>query len=436
LLAVLADAARARGAVEYTTDLEAVGLGQGGAFVAAPSTGAAVWYNPAGLAAQRGLRLEVEGGIILSPLRYDLAPAPGADPTPAVENTDTLLPAGLAGASYDFGTADFTAGLFAYVPSSSSYDYDPNGPQRFQGVGGRYVLAFFHGAVAYRAWGQLSIGASFGPTYFHAHQTNVISAAPADADPRDELWSVVVETEVHAAPFLTANLGVSWTPAPGWAIGASVMPPFDIDCSGTIHFTPSPLLAALAHVTGDGVHVHLQFPLIARAGVRFWPLPALAIELAGVYEGWSRFKSIDLEPDVTVSAPSLGVTDMKLPLISLPKGYRDVASARLGAEYVADARLTLRAGAYYESAGSPTSLFDITAPESGKVGLAAGATVHLGAGFDLDAALAHTFFPDVTVSDSALRIRNVLVPENTAAVGDGTYHMSLSFFHLGLRYQR
>jgi long-subunit fatty acid transport protein len=429
-------AARARAAVLYTTDLEAAALGQGGAFIAAPSTGAAVWYNPAGLAAQRGLRLELEGGIIVSPLSYDLPRAPGAGPTPPVENTDLVLPAGLAGASYDFGASDFTAGLFAYVPSSSTYDYDPDGPQRFQGVGGRYVLAFFHGAVAYRSWSTLSVGASFGPTYFHAHQTNVVSAAPAGSDPHDDFWSVTVQTEVHSPLFLTANLGVSWTPAPEWAIGASVMPPFDIDCSGTIQLTPSPILAALAHVTGDGVRVHLQFPLIARAGVRWWPRPALAVELAGVYEGWSRFKSIDLDPDVTVSAPGLGVIDMKLPPISLPKGYRDVVSVRLGAEVAAHPRLTLRAGAYYESPGSPTSLLDITAPESVKVGVTAGATIHLGAGFDLDAALAHTFFPDVTVSDSALRIRNVLVPENTAVVGDGTYHMSLSFLHLGLRYQR
>src|SRR5262249_57856430 len=122
--------------------------------------------------------------------------------------------------------------------------------------------------------------------------------------------------------------------------------------------------------------------------------------------------------------------NLQLPPISLPKGYRDVGSVRLGAEYDLGARVTVRAGAYYESAGSPTSLFDITAPETDKLGITGGATLHVGAGLDVDLALAPTFFPDVTVSDSTLRIRNVLLPDNTAVVGDGTYHMSLSFFHL------
>jgi long-chain fatty acid transport protein len=432
LLAVLGST-RAGAGVLYTTDLEAAALGQGGAFIAAPTTGSAVWYNPAGLAGQRGLHLELEGGVIISPLRYDLAPTAGAPAAP-IENTGLLLPAGLAGISTDLGTSDLTAGLFAYVPSSSTYDYDPDGPQRFQGVGGHYVLAFFHGALAYRL-GPLALGLAIGPSYFRARQDNVVSAAPGSFDPRGDLFSVGVHTEVTSPLFLTANLGVSYAPTPEWAVGASVMPPFDVDSSGTIQLTPSVIVANAADIRGDAVRVHLPFPLIARVGVRHRPRPGLAVELAGVYEGWSRFKSIDLNADVTVSAPAIGVPEMQVPPISLPKGYRDVFSVRLGVEAAAFERVTLRGGAYYESAGSPTSLFDITAPETDKLGVTVGASVRIGP-IDVDAALAHTFFSDVTVADSALRVRNVLRPENTLAVGNGTYRMSLSFFHLGIRYQR
>jgi long-chain fatty acid transport protein len=427
-LALVLGGAEAGAAVLYTTDLEAVGLGQGGAFVAAPTTGAAVWYNPAAFAAQRGLRLELEGGLIFSPLHYDPDPA-----APPVDNQDGIQPAGLAGVSWDFGRSDLTAGFFAYVPSSDTYHFDPEGTQRFQGVGGHYVLAFFHAVVAYRIAGVLSVGAALGPTYFHARQENVVSAAPSGLDPSSDLWSIGVTTEVSSPLFFTANLGLSYTPTEKWSFGASLMPPFDIDSSGTMTLAPSRGLAVIARIAGDGVKVHLRFPLIARAGVRFAPRPDLAFEVAGVYEGWSRFGSIDLQPDITVSAPALGIDAMKVPPISLPKGYRDVVSVRLGGEWSVLAALTLRAGAYYESSGSPTALFDITAPETDKLGLTLGATVRLGRSLFVDAALAHTFFSAATVSDSTIKIRNVLAPDNTAIVGNGRYDMSLTFAHLGLR---
>jgi hypothetical protein len=134
-LVVATHVSAASAGVLYTTDLDAVGLGQAGAYVAAPETAAAVWYNPSGLAAQRGLRVALEGGLIRSPLSGQLAPSMAGAAPVSFDNQHPLLPAGLAGVSWDFGLRDLTAGLFAYVPSSSTYKYDPQGPQRFQGVG-------------------------------------------------------------------------------------------------------------------------------------------------------------------------------------------------------------------------------------------------------------------------------------------------------------
>jgi long-chain fatty acid transport protein len=417
----------------YTVDVEAVALGQGGAFVAAPYTGAAVWYNPAGLATQRGFRAEVEGGFIFSPLQYTPAVMPGDDPQPTVTNLKTSLPTGLAGVSWDFGTKIFAAGLFAYVPSSNHYEYDPEGPQKFSGIGGSYVMAFFHAAAALRVTDTLSLGAALGPTYFHARQENAISAAPANLAPDADLWRVLVDTDVNAPLFLTTNFGVSWRPASSWAIGASVMPPFDVHTSGTVDFTTSNLVHGLTTIQGNGIDVDLKMPAIVRFGVRHDVRKDLSVEVAAVYEGWSRFQSIRLVPNVTVSAPILNVNNMAIPPIDLIKEYRDVMSLRLGAEYEARSWLSVRTGAYYETSGSPPTWFDITAPEADKVGLTVGASVRLGRALSIDAAYAHTFFANVTVDHPSQQIRNVLVPSNTQYVGAGTYQMSMDFVHAGLR---
>ena len=53
----------------------------------------------------------------------------------------------------------------------------------------------------------------------------------------------------------------------------------------------------------------------------------------------------------------------------------------------------------------------------------------------LDAALARTFFRDVTVTDSRLQIVNVLATDNTATVGNGTNRTSLDFAQLAARFQ-
>jgi long-chain fatty acid transport protein len=428
-MSLLVTARSARAGVEYTTDLEAVALGQGGAFVAAPDTLAAAWYNPAGLARLRGVHVEVEGGLVESPLSVDLSNGRGA--ATHVENLNGRLPTGFLGASYDFGVRDLTLGVFAYVPSSSHYEFDPLGPQRFQAVGGSYRLAFFHAGVAYRFFDRLSLGAALGPTYFSATQQNTISAAPA-GDPRDPAWAVPVNLSVRSPLFLSMNLGASFQVAPSLAVGASVMPPFNIAASGTASFSLPPSIAKLATVEGDRLDAFLRFPLIARAGVRFAPLPALAVELAGVYEGWSRLKSFELTPHISVAAPALGLPKQDLPAISLIKNYRDVFSVRLGGEWRVREWLTARAGAFFETPGSSTQYFDLTAPEANKIGAALGASIRVGSAF-IDLAYAHTFIPEVTIADSRNQVRNVLVPDNTVAVGNGVYRFSFDFFHVGLR---
>jgi long-subunit fatty acid transport protein len=421
--------ARVDAGVLYTIDLGAQGLGQGGAFIAAPDDGSAAWYNPAALATQRGLRLDLDAGLSYSRLSFDQAAAGGE-----IDSRDGFLPVALLGASYHLARHRLTVGGFVYVPSSSSFLFDPKGQQNFQGIGGHYQLVFAHAAIAYRVTDQIAVGATVGASYFHATQYNSISIAKAPNDPYDPFWAVLVTTDVSSSPFLTANFGVQYLPAPCWAIGVSFMPPFRISANGTLKLS-SPLVDAVGQVDGDRVAAQLDFPAIARAGVRWAIRDDLAVELAAVYEGWHRLSAIHLQPSITVAAPTLGIAPLAIPPIDVQKSYRDVVSVRAGGA-LRRGRWTLRAGAYVETAGSLPALIDITAPEATKIGTTIGATVALRRGLDLDVAFAHVFYSDVTVTNTQLQILNVVEPTNTGPIGDGTYHTAMDFLQLALRYTR
>jgi len=119
-------------------------------------------------------------------------------------------------------------------------------------------------------------------------------------------------------------------------------------------------------------------------------------------------------------------------VIELPKKQRDVFNLRLGGELRASERVVVRAGAWFETAGARPSVFDISTPESKKLGLAAGATFHFPR-IAVDVSYSHVFADGVTVTDSENTVLNVLVPENTRFVGNGAYDYAYDIFHLGLR---
>jgi long-chain fatty acid transport protein len=415
----------------YVADIEAVGLGQAGAFVAAPYTPAAIWYNPGALAHGEGLRLEIGGALIYTPLSYVRAPDAAMSSYPKVTNQDPFLPAGLVGAVYDFGIKDLAVALAAYTPTSSHYVFPEDGPQRFQSVGGSYRMLHVHAAVAYRLFGKVAIGVALGGSYFKATQTTLVSGA-LGGDPESATWTIPVDVTLTAPVTFTSNFGISAKPIPQLSIGASVMPPFDVHGSGTAEISLPSTLAALGKIEGDRINGLVRFPAVMRAGVRYTPIPRLSVELAVVREGWGRLSAIDIQPMITVTAPILGLNKSPLGTIALVKNYHDLYSVRLGVEGSPTRLLTLRGGAWFESSGATTGYFDISAPEADKFGVSLGASVNYRA-FALDVSYSHIFVPELTEQASKLHVVNVLDAQNTHALGNGTYDFSFDILQLALR---
>lgn len=418
----------ARAGVWFTPDLEVVALGQAGAFVAAPTTLSAAWYNPAGLAKQRGFQAQLEAGLIYSPLTYELPSGAQAN------NISPFLPAGLVGVSYDFTVPNLAIGVVAYVPQSSRYGYDPDGEQRFQSISGTNLIGHFHAMAAYRFFDRLSVGVACGPTYFSATQLSAVSAA-LFGDPTDPAWTVLVKTSVQAPVLFSGTVGLSAEVAPWMVIGASVTPGFDVKAKGTIDISLPSILTTVAEVDGSSVVAKFRLPTIVRGGVRVFPVPMLGIEATVVFENWSTVRAIRIEPDVAVEVPVLTKQSLKIGALTQTKPYRDLVSVRLGLELKPVSWLVLRAGGFVETSGSDPQAIDINAPEGFKIGVTTGVSFQLGRLFSIDAAYAHTFVPPVTVSDSRDTVQNVLVASNTKTIGNGVYRWSFDMAHLGVRFR-
>jgi long-chain fatty acid transport protein len=415
----------------YLTDLEAVGMGQAGAFVASPNTLSAFWYNPAALAGQGGLRMQLEGGLHLTNNRYQRAPNPDTGQEYLlVTNLSPLKPAFFGAVTYDFGVQDLAVGVAVYSPTSGNYQFPANGPQRYQAVGADSIALHMHVGVAYRIFSWLSLGVTFGNTYLQTEQKIALTASPGD--PEDRNFSVPFTTNVTDPFTITSNFGVRVEPIKQLAIGLSIMPPYDINATGTASVEIPEALASQVTLNGNKFGLNASFPMILRAGVRYRPLERLSVEGAFVWEQWSRNKAVDLIPDgITVNFP--GVADnLAIPTIVLPKQNRDAFSARLGIEGRPHDIVTLRGGIFYESGATKPQLYDLTAPDGHKVGIAAGVSIHLWK-FSIDAAYVHVFAPQLTVTDTETTTIQVLPTGTPGLVGNGNYNFSTDMFHLGIR---
>ena len=416
---------------DYVGDVDAIAIGQGGAYIASPDSVSAFWYNPAALAGQKGLRLQVEGGYAISNTSFARAPNPdGTDFLPVSANGAQV--AAFIGATYDFGIPDLAVGVAFWSPQSNHIVYPETGAQRYQSISAGNIVLHMHVAAAYRLFKMVSLGVTFGNTYFSTDQKLAVSAAPG-GDPESPAFLIPLDVKVEDPFTITSNFGVRLEPTHWLAIGASVSPTYQIGAEGTLGLSVPPALNGLT-TNGNKISLKLNIPTIVRAGIRVRPIPRLALEAAFVYEGWSSLKIITLTPQVSISYPPLNVNNAPVPQITLPRNFRDAYSVRLGGELKILPFLTGRLGFNVETSATTSRYYDISTPDGLKLMASGGVSVHVWK-FWIDAAYAHIFSSPVTITDSKVSLTNLApVPgAPTAIVGNGKAEFSYDLIHLGLR---
>ena len=347
-------------------DNGAQALGRGATMVAKADDGTAIYFNPGGLARQRGTRLYVGGNLYLHSFEFqragsfpddpnDAQTPWGGKPYPVVSNSAGPFPTPFLALSTDFASLDrltVAVGLFAppiignrtfplairNAPAASRYDY----------IQSRSTVVYPTAAAAYRITPWLDFGISAHLILAKFDQTTVsyadLGQCPnVEYQPCDSRGTLVATATSFAATF-----GALVRPTPNVAFGLSVRTPASIEAQGVL--TPeAPKIAPIMIAPGQAF-LSTKLPLVARAGVRYIAMDGdfelYDLELDGTYEGWSAAQG----DGPRIRIPSLG--QFKNIDTLVVHGYSNTFSLRVGGAYNLDAFdgiFTLRGGGYFDS---------------------------------------------------------------------------------------
>lgn len=420
--------ASAHAAGYFTGNRGAHASGRAGAFVAKADDLSAVMYNPAGLSRIGTTLIHVGNRFSYNQHTFTRAPTNDTliddfgNPVPVrfaqVENQQPWqLLDPMLGVATNFGLEGWGFALAAYAPPGvARYQYPLNGGQRYMMVE-REVMMINYAASAAWQWKDvfglgLSLQAIAVPkvryqlvvdaTVFRAAANPVSSTLDmlATVEGSDLFTpSAIVGGWVRPLPFL--EFGLSGQIIPADIVAASTLQIERVEGSGDVELLREGQPA-------NDVTLRLPLPLTARAGVRYIHLRGekelFDIELGAVYESWSRVDRFTMNSGGLMGVlPSVGV-DLDVGVIPVEKQWQDTITLQLGGDVeVIPDRLTLRAGAYYETAVARRSHAHVDFPVGAALGGALGLSVFLGQ-LELGVAYEYRHQPTVAVSEAEGRV--------------------------------
>lgn len=430
----------------YLTDRGTLPLSRAGAFVAGARGLDSLWYNPAGLA--KGGR-QIHGDLTLTFFDASFQRVDDVGKTrPTVELDSKLIPVPLVGYQDNFGLEDWDFGVGILAPNAQAYRWpsDVDGkpaPQRYSLIAtDKSLIVHLALGVAYSGIKGLSIGGTVHVVTGRFYTETVFSACdgfvcPAGT-PEDPEFDTPSTVDLNPFVALTGGLGGSYDF--GFAkLGASFLVPYSIEGDAKIEVgLPDHPAFDQARLEGDRVHMKVPFPAIVRAGVEIHPFDPLRVELAGVYEGWSRQDQIVVKPKDVWMRNVLGIGDYEVGTIRLQRDMKDVWSLRLGGEYTfAQHGLAARAGVAYENgAFGDRSLSPLTL-DSDKVTAGLGGGIAVFEGVTLDLTFGHVFIRNRNVKNSEITQPVAIRPEpgKPSHIANGRYLMEANFIGAGLTWR-
>lgn len=449
----------------YATDRGVRPLGRGGAFVAGADDLGAIWYNPAGLA-DAGTSILVDFSWVNQTAehsrRAQVADSGGTIRQvdfPQVKGEAPFLPIPTIAGSYNFGKKkEMTAAFGIYAPYTAvmkwpeTVDGQP-APSRYSLVSMEgSALAIIGGSFAYKPVEWFRVGAGLQLLAGNFASTKTFSASPPDrliGAPEDPAYDSFSKLDVGPIFAPSGNFGMIFAPGQHVRIGLSAQLPFWVNSAATIKVRlPTAAPFDRARQEGDGASVRFRLPPILRAGVELrgnlTPNANLRGEVAYVREFWSLHDTIDIRAediklyDITGFPSPFGVAP-----ISIPRGFQDSNSFRLGGELSlkagGDTWIHLRSGGSYETSAIPQEYVSTLTYDANKVILSLGGGVSVTRELRLDLVGAYSMMSSTTVDPAAAAIppTNPVKgnPADTVPINGGDYAARALVMGLGLNYK-
>ena len=336
--------------------------GRAGAFIAGVDDVAALWTNPAGLAALTGAHGLVDATFVAQPVTHERIDS-GGNSSPSVSNEAPGLPVPSLGFAAAVGER-IVIGGGVWAPYAALGRYAEDGPQRYASVDQSTSLIVTVGlGVAVRVTDRIRLGATIQDHVASLSTSIVLSGCPgqtvcAPEDPEFDSFNRIDQT-TYFSP--SGSVGAQIDLHRLATFGVAVQLPVGISGQGTLHSRlPSSGFFDGASVEGDRADVTLDLPLAVRAGLEVRP-GRWRIEAAATIERWSTQQQITIQPVGVriVNAPGVGTYEFGT--LVIPRNFKDTVAAHLGVEGqpLADRPLTVRAGYLFETGAAPDATLSV-----------------------------------------------------------------------------
>ena len=444
----------------------------------------AIYYNPAGIALKPGTRILLDVNMAFRWASYQRpesaintpgtnTPDDGIDANSGTAKLQNTLVSPFLGASSDFGTKIFSAGIAGYFPfggqavwgqnskyaNSSAYPGAHDGVQRWYTIDGKIRSMYLTGAVAFNI---PSIGLSIGATGSAIRsETDTIRARNTDGT--DDLVNSGGVKEGRS--WLKASgwqggfgLGVIWNWQQRLWIGASYTSQPNVVGGMTLKGTLTNVFAsAMAVPPPASAELTQTLPDIIRLGFRVRPSDKFELRLFADYTRWSVFdKQCVLDAEVVGRKCNFVGADTALskpgdfggdavdpdgsdgPLKSetngtiqhLPRFWKDAGGVRLGGSYWAIPQLETYAGLGFDSSAVRPETLDAALMDMNKMSFSIGARWQIVRQFAMALTLSDIHY--FKVNTKGKNVLNKFKPPTRQADSNGVYKQNILLANLYL----
>lgn len=410
------------GGYDEMPDQGAQALGRGATFTAKADDATALYWNVAGLARQRGTKLQLSlntyfnsqyfarSGAYPDDPKNPLTPW-GGKPFPVAKSTANPFMIPMLVVTTDFGTFDrLTFGLGVFAPSGNGRTF-PIGiagkpaPTRYDSVQSDAALILPTIGAGYRVTRHLDIGVALHSVLASAKELTIAYADGGGGTCKNpEYISCDAEGRFdgEGASF-TGSVGALARVSPSLQIGAQVRLPTALGLKGEV---TSKL--GTTDLKPEEATAKLEMPWIMRFGARYIGMnrtfEQYDLEIDGTFETWGGIK----DPEVVTKDPT-GATNSETRVASTHH-WNNTFSVRAGGAYnmpFEDGVLSVRAGAFYDSPTTDNAYTRLDTNTMAKVAGTAGLGYKHGA-FTINVAYAAVASISRTVTDGEIRPSNAL----------------------------
>lgn len=395
LLAILVTASVAFAGGFQLNEVGARAMGMGGAFAAQANDLTALYFNPAGLAYQKGFGAYL-GATMILPKSSNTLTATGVA-TDMVSQT-FFPPNAYFGYGFDNGLA-VAVGVFS--PFGLGTEWPATWSGRYYAVKADLQAFMVNPTIAYKINEYLMVGAGVSWMYskvkfnYNIATYSALLPGPPYVVPSATDGTVTLDANGNAFSF---DVGAIAKPIPALSIGVSYRHTTKTDLSGDATFSSMQVLAPF--FPGGTGAATIKFPNQIFAGIAYNVNDNLTLEFDYQWVGWSSYDSLIVQiptgPVAPLPAPLGGPRPLQTSSRA-EKAWNDTYLLRFGGEYRMR-EWSFRLGFIYDATPQPNKTVEPLLPDANRVE----GTVGVGYKFDrhwsVDVAYQFISFSDRTVT--------------------------------------